>query len=115
MATIQQALLTLRPGAEWVLHGDTYAGLEWLDAVQTKPTEQEIVDEIAALDAAATAEATREADIRGDAGRVDLLNRLKTASPSQIDTWVDNNVTNIATARTVLKAIIKVIALDARD
>lgn len=51
MITIPDALQALRPGAEWVLRGNEYAGLEWLDKVQTKPTEQEVNDEIAKLQA----------------------------------------------------------------
>lgn len=39
---IVAALHSLRPGAEWNLRGNTYAGLEWLDQVQTKPTAAEI-------------------------------------------------------------------------
>jgi hypothetical protein len=48
MADTAQALQTLRPQAEWVLRGDE---LEWLDAVQTEPTQSEIDAEIARLDA----------------------------------------------------------------
>ena len=33
------AILSLRPGAEFVLRGDT---LEWLDSAQTEPSEAEI-------------------------------------------------------------------------
>lgn len=40
---------------------------------------------------------------------IDLQNRLKTATASQVNTWVDNNVTSLAEARTVLKAIIKLL------
>lgn len=40
--TIESALLTIRPGAQWTLRGGTYAGLEWQDAQQTKPTEEEV-------------------------------------------------------------------------
>ncbi len=43
------ALLSLRPGAQWVLRGDEYSGLEWLDETQTKPTEEEIVQKVAEL------------------------------------------------------------------
>lgn len=39
---IVKAIMKLRPGAQWALRGDTYEGLEWLDEVQTKPSEQEI-------------------------------------------------------------------------
>ena len=51
MITIPDALQALRPGAEWVLRGNEYDGLEWLDTKQTKPTEEEINAEIARLQA----------------------------------------------------------------
>ena len=47
---IGKALNSLKPGALWILRGETYEGLEWKDEVQTKPTEQEILNEIARLD-----------------------------------------------------------------
>jgi hypothetical protein len=46
-----KAISSLRPSAEWVLRGDTYDGLEWLDQSQAKPTESEINAEIARLQA----------------------------------------------------------------
>jgi hypothetical protein len=48
---IDKALLSLRPNSQWTLNGDSYAGIEWLDVAQTKPTEQEIQTEIARLQA----------------------------------------------------------------
>ena len=42
------ALLSLRPGAQWVLRGDE---LEWLDANQTQPSDAEIEAEVARLTA----------------------------------------------------------------
>ena len=50
--TIPIALTTLKPGAQWSLLGDEYSGLTWLDSSQTKPTEKEVTDKIAELDAA---------------------------------------------------------------
>ena len=47
---ITHALQELKPGAEWVLRGNEYSGLEWIDSSQTKPTETEINNKIAALD-----------------------------------------------------------------
>jgi hypothetical protein len=44
--TKTDALLSLRPGAEWVLRGDD---LEWLDQNQTRPTDAEISNEIQRL------------------------------------------------------------------
>tara|TARA_B100001989_G_scaffold53016_1_gene34602 strand:+ start:158 stop:517 length:360 start_codon:yes stop_codon:yes gene_type:complete len=49
---IASALQELKPGAEWVLRGNNYSDLEWLDSGQTKPTETEVTNKIAALDAA---------------------------------------------------------------
>ena len=49
---IPAALQALKPGAEWVLRGDQLSGLEWLDKKQTVPTEKEVTDKIAELDAA---------------------------------------------------------------
>ena len=48
MITKANALLSLCPGAEWVLRGDD---LEWLDQSQTQPTDAEITAEVARLTA----------------------------------------------------------------
>ena len=47
---ITSALSELKPNAEWTLRGDTYAGLEWLDKNQTKPTEEEVNAKISELE-----------------------------------------------------------------
>jgi hypothetical protein len=39
-----------------------------------------------------------------------ILSALMTATPAQIDTWIDNNVTTIADLRILLKRIVKVMA-----
>jgi hypothetical protein len=49
-ADIPAALQSLRPGAQWCLRGDAYSGLDWMDAVQACPTEDEINAEITRLD-----------------------------------------------------------------
>ena len=49
---IPAALQALKPGAEWVLRGDDWSGLEWMDKKQSIPTEKEVNDKIAELDAA---------------------------------------------------------------
>jgi len=49
---ISYAISVLKPGADWILRGEEYSGLEWYDSVQTKPTETEINDKISELDAA---------------------------------------------------------------
>ena len=62
---ITHALQSLKPEAEWVLRGNDYSGLEWVDSSQTKPTETEVSNKIAALDAAEAMKLLRvERDIR---------------------------------------------------
>ena len=46
---ITHAIQALKPGAEWVLRGTEYSGLEWLDKSQTKPTEEELVRKLTEL------------------------------------------------------------------
>jgi hypothetical protein len=46
---IPNALNTLRPNAKYNLIGHEYAGLDWMDAEQTKPTESEINAEVLRL------------------------------------------------------------------
>ena len=48
------AILSLKPNAEWVLRGDK---LEWLDKKQTKPTDSEIDAEVKKLQAEYNAKA----------------------------------------------------------
>ena len=47
---IPAALQLLKPGAQWVLRGNDYSGLEWLDSGHTKPTETEVNSKISELD-----------------------------------------------------------------
>ena len=44
-----KAIQSLRPNAQWVLRGTEYSGLEWLSEDVTKPTEEEINQEILRL------------------------------------------------------------------
>ena len=51
---ITKALVSLRPGAQWVLDGDTYEGIQWLEKPvweggQKKPTQAEVEAEVARL------------------------------------------------------------------
>lgn len=43
------ALNSLRPGAQWSINGIDYEGLQWLDETQSKPTEEEVTQEIERL------------------------------------------------------------------
>ncbi len=44
--------------------------------------------------------------------RADIIARLQTATPAQIDAWLAANVTTLAQARTVLGALIKVFCVN---
>ena len=50
--TISDAILQLKPGADYIIRGDVYSGIEWLDSSQTKPTETEIYNKISELNSA---------------------------------------------------------------
>ena len=58
--TTVDALSILRPGAEWIVRGDVYSGIEWLDSGQTKPTETEINNKISELNSAEAMRLLRE-------------------------------------------------------
>ena len=62
----------------------------------------------AKLDAAK--EAAELAEIKSDA----LLAHIATLTPAQAATYIDNQVTTLATAKTVLKAFAKIIVILAR-
>jgi hypothetical protein len=48
---IDKALANLRPNSAWVVAGDTYADIQWLDKLKTQPTEEEIAAECVRLQA----------------------------------------------------------------
>ena len=58
--TITEALISLKPEAEWVVRGGNYSDIEWLDKTQTMPTEDEVNAKIAELEAAEPARQVRE-------------------------------------------------------
>ncbi len=80
---IVSALQELKPGAEWVLRGDDYSGLEWLDSSQTKPTETEVTNKITALDAA---EPMRLLRVERDA-RIALTDWRASSDLTLADAW----------------------------
>ena len=53
---IVDAIHSLRPGAQWVLRGLDTAGIEWLDEQQDRPSEAEIIAEMARLSALSEAQ-----------------------------------------------------------
>ena len=58
--TITEALISLKPEAEWAVRGGNYSDIEWLDKTETMPTEDEINAKIAELEVAEPARLVRE-------------------------------------------------------
>ena len=58
--TITEALISLKPEAEWAVRGGNYSDIEWLDKTETMPTEDEINAKIAELETAEPARLVRE-------------------------------------------------------
>jgi len=82
MITTTDALLSLKPNAEWVLRDDV---LEWLDSEQTEPTALELSNEVTRLQAVYDAQLyarTRKA-------KYDLLNQ----DEMRYDDLVNNTTT----------------------
>ena len=80
---ITHALQSLKPGAQWVLRGNDYSGLEWLDSSQTKPTETEVNSKISELD---NAEAMRLLRIERDA-RIVKTDWRASSDLTLVDAW----------------------------
>jgi len=54
-------------------------------------------------------EVQREVDLDAAPEVLDLIDKAKNATNAQINNWLTNNITNLAQARTVLGAIIKLL------
>jgi len=83
--TTVDALQSLKPNAEWVLRGDV---LEWLDAVQTEPTQSEIDAEVIRLQAVYDSQAYA----RNRKAEYDQLNQFEMQfddKENSTTTWVD--------------------------
>lgn len=70
MTTKAKAIISLRPGAEWVMRGDD---LEWLDQTQSRPTDAEIEAEVARLTALEPARIASESRRRAYVAEADPL------------------------------------------
>jgi hypothetical protein len=81
MITKTDALLSLRPGAEWTV---TENGLVWHDRVQTRPTDVEIDSEVARLQAVYTA---KEYQRKRAAEYPSIVDQLDTLYHGGYDAW----------------------------
>lgn len=93
-------------------------GLVLLSAEEEAATRAEWAqaEQAAAADAQAKqTEAARIDAIRQDPVCADLLERLRSFTPAQIDSYVDSNVTDPASTRALLKRMLMMLALLARS
>lgn len=65
--------------------------------------------------AAVESDRSRNVSFKQDASRIDWVDRLRNATPQQIETYITNNVTNLAQARTVLIGLAKVLAIVVKE
>tara|TARA_R110000850_G_scaffold45592_1_gene115250 strand:- start:43 stop:354 length:312 start_codon:yes stop_codon:yes gene_type:complete len=84
---ITQALLKLKPNAQWIVRGDT---LEWLDTEQTEPTKAEIDAEIKRLQAEQDALAYQELRAREYPPVTDYLDGIAKADDLQVQKYIDD-------------------------
>lgn len=57
--TVGDAIDSLVPGARYGVAGNTYAGIEWFSPELTKPTEEEVINEMARLESLVPFEACK--------------------------------------------------------
>jgi hypothetical protein len=79
------ALLSLRPGAKWTLRGEE---LEWLDTVQTQPTEAQIQAEITRLQAEYDAKDYQRKRATEYPSFIDYLDGVVKGDQAQIDKYI---------------------------
>ena len=85
---IIDALISLKPGAQWTLNGDDYAGLDWLDEEQTQPTEQECIAEAARLQAVYDAVEYQRLRAPEYPPITDYLDGIAKSDQAQIDAYI---------------------------
>jgi hypothetical protein len=79
------AIISLRPGAQWVLRGDN---LEWMDTEQTQPTDAEITAEVARLQAAYDSTEYQRKRAAEYPPMADYIDAVVKGDQAQIDAYV---------------------------
>jgi hypothetical protein len=85
MSDKTHALVSLRPGAQWVLRGDD---LEWMDTEQTQPTDAEIDAEVARLQAEYEAKEYQRKRAAEYPPVADYLDGVVKGDQAQVDAYV---------------------------
>ena len=85
MITKAQALVSLRPNAQWSLSDDD---IIWLDSIQTQPTETEIQNEIVRLQAEYAAKEYQRKRAAEFPPYTDYLDGIVKGDQEQIDAYI---------------------------
>jgi hypothetical protein len=113
------------PGTAFTLSGLDFDGMVW-GGPSPKPAEADVlaawataepqwVVEQEALRLAAEADAQRTLDIKALPERLDMLDKLRSATPQQISDYVDSTVIDLASARALFKRLIYILAIAVRE
>jgi len=86
--TLPDAIQSLRPGAQWVLRGDDYSGLEW-KSDGLPPTEQELALEVDRLQKAADAVAYRDMRRKEYPPVEDYLDAVVKGDSAAVQAYID--------------------------
>ena len=97
MSDLTKAIISLHPEAKWSLDGNDYAGLQWLSEDITKPTEEELTNELASLETEATANAYKKSRAEAYASIGDQLDMQYHDAVNGTTTWKDH-ITAVKTA-----------------
>lgn len=87
--TIEDALTSLYPEAEWVLRGGTYEGLEWLDTKVSKPSEYIIKSEINRLHSVYVATEYQRKRAAEYPDFKEYLDGIVKGDPQQVQAYID--------------------------
>lgn len=105
----------LTPGSQWLLSSANppHTLVEWRGPA-TQPTQQEIDNEWAVIEAEDAAQAAEDAQMQADYDAAltawqSIGDWAKTYTDAQVDTWVDTNVTDMASAKTTTAEVVKVL------
>lgn len=88
MITITEAILALRPKANFIVFGGTYEGIQWNDQHQTKPAKEEIESEILRMQSNIDANRYRSLRIAEYPSITDYLDGVVKGDQAQIDKYI---------------------------
>ena len=85
---ITDAIQSLTPGAQWVLTGDDYSGLTWMDESIEVPSEESLVAEVARLQAEYDALEYQRLRVHEYPDMADYLDGIVKGDQAQVDAYI---------------------------